>query len=173
MLGAESSYIRFARIRMIWKSEEPARRSSKTQSRPAVQELDSIQFRRFRHGKLFGSAFHCSTMLHSRALLFISLCYELLVILDRIGRAESRRQDAGATIARAARLIREPSEGGKMRVRHGCDYSMRNKCLAHLLFVALVVVGATTRIAIAQEAKLSSAQQQQMESVISKEAVGD
>jgi hypothetical protein len=60
-----------------------------------------------------------------------------------------------------------------MRVRHGCDYSMRNKCLAHLLFVALVVVGATTRIAIAQEAKLSSAQQQQMESVISKEAVGD
>jgi len=55
-----------------------------------------------------------------------------------------------------------------MRVRHGCDYSMRNKCLALLLFVALVVVGATTRFAIAQEAKLGSAQQTQIESAISK-----
>jgi CubicO group peptidase (beta-lactamase class C family) len=45
---------------------------------------------------------------------------------------------------------------------------MKNKCLALLLFVAFVAVGATTRIAIAQEAKLTSEQQTQIESAISK-----
>ncbi|HEY4740602.1 MAG TPA: serine hydrolase domain-containing protein [Candidatus Acidoferrales bacterium] len=49
-----------------------------------------------------------------------------------------------------------------------CDYLMKNKYLAFLVIVALVVVGTTTQIVIAQEAKLSSEQQKQIESVISK-----
>jgi serine beta-lactamase-like protein LACTB len=55
-----------------------------------------------------------------------------------------------------------------MRVRERHGYLMKNKCLALSLFVALAVVGAITRTAIAQEAKLSSTQQTQIESVISK-----
>ena len=60
-----------------------------------------------------------------------------------------------------------------MRVRERRNYPMKNKRLALLLFVALVVMAATTRLAIAQEdarlsPELSSAQQTQIKSVISK-----
>jgi serine beta-lactamase-like protein LACTB len=54
-----------------------------------------------------------------------------------------------------------------MRIRERY-VSIKNKFSPHLLFVALVVVGATTRLAIAQETKLSPAQQTQIESAISR-----
>jgi serine beta-lactamase-like protein LACTB len=60
-----------------------------------------------------------------------------------------------------------------MRVRERRDYRMKNKRLALLPFVALVVMAATTRLAIAHEdarlsPELSPAQQKQIESSISK-----